>query len=433
MSVFSNIRGIVGSLFMIGRSGPNIKDSSGVIEFRNNGDSAYAVARAADPVGNNDLVTKQYYVANPPTGAAFNPGIYNTGQDGNQALSGSTVLSLTRDSYYDTISFTAGFSGAIVTNGYELRCKVLDLRNCPAGTIRVLPVNSNGGNGGNAAAGVAGTAGAAPTAVGGGTLDGGITGWPGQIGSDSTNMSMPAGFNATSYGSYLVWGGYGGQGGSGGAGYFNQPSPGNGTSSYISNYLPLQYIYPLILTIQHIIYTPYGGMQAGQSASGGGGTNGVNRGYGGGSGACGNSAGILRIYAQQIITDGTTAAGCITVAGGNGGNGGNGAISGTPSFTGGGGGGGGTGGAGGYVELWYATRTGSAVTNLINISGGSGGNGGTGIGTYGTAGGGGYAGGQGRCLIANSTTGVIALTNGNPAAVASVGSVGATNAAYVTF
>lgn len=60
MSLFSKFRGTIETIFQIGLGGPNIKNNAGVIEARNAGDSAFAVVRGATPVGDNDLVNKQY-------------------------------------------------------------------------------------------------------------------------------------------------------------------------------------------------------------------------------------------------------------------------------------------------------------------------------------------------------------------------------------
>lgn len=45
MGLIQNLRGIIGNIFQIGKSGPNIKNNSDVIEFRNNADNDFAVAR----------------------------------------------------------------------------------------------------------------------------------------------------------------------------------------------------------------------------------------------------------------------------------------------------------------------------------------------------------------------------------------------------
>ena len=44
----------------LGKKGPRLKDEGGAIAHRNSADNAYAIARGADPVGDNDLVTKKY-------------------------------------------------------------------------------------------------------------------------------------------------------------------------------------------------------------------------------------------------------------------------------------------------------------------------------------------------------------------------------------
>lgn len=64
MSFFSKLRGTVETLFMLGKGGPNLKSNSGAIEARNNADAAFALLRALDPVGNNDVVTLGYFNLN---------------------------------------------------------------------------------------------------------------------------------------------------------------------------------------------------------------------------------------------------------------------------------------------------------------------------------------------------------------------------------
>lgn len=44
----------------LGKGGPRVMQSAGVVSFRNAGDSAYAVVRGAEPSGANDLATKAY-------------------------------------------------------------------------------------------------------------------------------------------------------------------------------------------------------------------------------------------------------------------------------------------------------------------------------------------------------------------------------------
>lgn len=66
MSAYSKLAGIIGSIFQIDvvNDGPQLKNNSGVLEFRNNADSAFVIARGDDPVGDDDLVTKRYGDAN---------------------------------------------------------------------------------------------------------------------------------------------------------------------------------------------------------------------------------------------------------------------------------------------------------------------------------------------------------------------------------
>lgn len=57
---FRKLAGTIASAFKIGLGGPQIKNNSGIIEARNNADSAFTVVRGASPVADNDLVTKLY-------------------------------------------------------------------------------------------------------------------------------------------------------------------------------------------------------------------------------------------------------------------------------------------------------------------------------------------------------------------------------------
>ena len=53
------LRGVSGNV-KVGNAGPRVKNNAGVIEARNTADNAFAVVRAADPVGLDDVVTKRY-------------------------------------------------------------------------------------------------------------------------------------------------------------------------------------------------------------------------------------------------------------------------------------------------------------------------------------------------------------------------------------
>lgn len=56
MSLWSKIKGTIETAFQIGLGGPLVKNSSGTIEARNSADTAYAIVRAAEPAGTNDVV-----------------------------------------------------------------------------------------------------------------------------------------------------------------------------------------------------------------------------------------------------------------------------------------------------------------------------------------------------------------------------------------
>lgn len=60
MGWFTKILGTLSSTFQLGKSGPLLKNNSGIIEARNAADNAYAIVRGATPVNDNDLATKAY-------------------------------------------------------------------------------------------------------------------------------------------------------------------------------------------------------------------------------------------------------------------------------------------------------------------------------------------------------------------------------------
>jgi hypothetical protein len=118
---------------------------------------------------------------------------------------------------------------------------------------------------------------------------------------------------------------------------------------------------------------------AGSGGGGGGGKgfdywNGWNSHIGGGGGGAGGNGGMIVIFAQTLINNGT-----ISANGGNGGAGGKGqdAKTGdTNSRAGGGGGGGGSGGQGGVVLLVYGSKTGDGIIETKGGKGAAGGAGG---------------------------------------------------------
>jgi hypothetical protein len=54
----------VGPVIELGKGGAKLKNSAGILEARNNADTTYAVLRAADPVGEQDVVTKRFFERN---------------------------------------------------------------------------------------------------------------------------------------------------------------------------------------------------------------------------------------------------------------------------------------------------------------------------------------------------------------------------------
>jgi len=65
MSFWTKIRGTVETYWQLGLGGPLWKASTGVLEARNAGDSAYAIVRGAEPSGTADLATKNYVDTKP--------------------------------------------------------------------------------------------------------------------------------------------------------------------------------------------------------------------------------------------------------------------------------------------------------------------------------------------------------------------------------
>jgi len=51
----------IGGSVILSKGGVRIKNSAGILEARNLADDAYAIVRGADPVGNDDFVTKRVH------------------------------------------------------------------------------------------------------------------------------------------------------------------------------------------------------------------------------------------------------------------------------------------------------------------------------------------------------------------------------------
>ena len=110
MSKNYRVSGLSGDV-ELGKGGARVKNTGGVIEARNNADSAYAIVRGLDPVGANDLVTKQYleaYGAPAVLGNIYDSGgatpastqFTGAGQVGFLALCNETVGAFTVDLLY---------------------------------------------------------------------------------------------------------------------------------------------------------------------------------------------------------------------------------------------------------------------------------------------------------------------------------------------
>lgn len=301
---------------------------------------------------------------------------FGDGSDGNLTVSGS--LTLSQIAYYNVLTINAG--AVITTAGYPLYCKVLDFSNAPAGAIRW-----NGGNGANQTTGAGGAAAgtSVANAILGGSGAGSIGGAGGAVNAAGSQAPAPTGISPANGNT----GGAGAAGGTGAGGAGGVSRAGGAVGSPVAfGRFESQFLRGATIVL---------GAAGGAGGSGGGGDTVTNVGRGGGGG--GGGAGVIAIYAETIITSGSTPSGVIVALGGNGGS-----VTGTaPGGAGSGGGGGG--GGGGYVYLAYNTRTGPTVTNLIQCTGGNGGNGGDAT-TSGRAAAGGNGGTGGRIRIFNAAT-----------------------------
>lgn len=63
---FPRLRGTMFAILQIGKGGPNLKANGAALEARNNADSAFVVARALQPAGDNDLTDRQTFYTSTP-------------------------------------------------------------------------------------------------------------------------------------------------------------------------------------------------------------------------------------------------------------------------------------------------------------------------------------------------------------------------------
>lgn len=327
----------------------------------------------------------------------------NLGQDFGDGSDGDVIISapvtLTDAMFYNNLSIVAG--GSLNTGGYPVYAKTLDLSNAPANAI-----HRNGGNGGGATGAGGGTAGStSATQIVGTGGNGGIGG----VSTATTGGSGSAGVAVAPSN-----GGSGGTGAAGGAG----TGGAGGTAVAGGTAATPMHIGRFDAQLLRGAAVMLGG--AGGRGGGAGGGNGTVSGRGGGGGGAGG--GVLAIYADNIITSGSTASGAIRSMGGNGG------TSNGIATVGAGGGAGGGGGGGGFVYLAYNTKTGPAVVSLIVATGGTGGNGANCVAGGGTAGAGSSGGNGGRIQVFEgmTTTGTQVIGAVGTAGTAAVGTVGGT-------
>lgn len=314
-----------------------------------------------------------------PVGATY---AWGDCSDGNVTVNSSVTL--TRDMFYNNL--TLGASAALNPGGYRIFvCGTLDLTAAPS-----LAINYSGSNGGNASGGTGGTASAASIAHELGIGAQGQSGVNGTV-SSSNGTAGGNGISSNNGGNSAGAGAGGGDGTvfSGGAA---------GTQSAANTYKPSYW--PSVLPGTSFAGLSFGVTNAGAGGASGG-SGGNSAGTSGGSGAGGNGGNVISIFANTISRGTNANSSIINASGGTGGNGAAGA--------GGGGGGGGSGGGGGYVLIGYATLTGSAITNAIEISGGAGGAGGNGS-SPALGGDGGGSGGSGTVLMYNTSASTMTPT-----------------------
>lgn len=107
MGLYEYLRGTLENIFQInGTGGPNLKGIAGpILEMRDENDAAYIITRGADPVGNNDYVTKQYLEAAASLQAAYDAGntILSSSAEG-----GAVAITTTVDEVDSGLTVTAG-------------------------------------------------------------------------------------------------------------------------------------------------------------------------------------------------------------------------------------------------------------------------------------------------------------------------------------
>ena len=326
--------------------------------------------------------------------------LFGDGSDGDVTISGSTTL--TRDMYYNDLTIES--TGTLTTAGFRVFVK---------GTLQIdasgkIERNGNtGGNGTNATDwNVAGTGGSVGAALADGSMKGALAGEAGKNGvagveltaNGTGNGNSNTGNSGTNIAKSLAdsdgkTGSAGGNGGdattstgTGSKGTGTGGSAGTRTGTVfnqIKNAMAAYLLYDFFPAGDYLKAAPTNG---GASAGGSGGVSifgvagdSARSGATGGSGGGGSNGGIIAIFAQKLVLNGT-----IEAKGGVGGNAGTTFASstscphGTHDCAAGGSGGssGGTGGNGGVIVLVYKVKSGSGS---IDVSGGAAGTSASGV------------------------------------------------------
>lgn len=269
---------------------------------------------------------------------------FGDGSDGDVVITGDTNLA--RTMYYQNLTITNNAvlnpAGGII---YVSGTLTID-----SGSI----VDRSGGIGSNGVTTTGGGAGAAPTTNSSVDVGGAASNSGAGANGGATNGGAAGGVSVTTYG-----GGATTTGGSGGDSASGNGGGGGGIAG--------AQVKKEKRTLSNVILHGLGQHFGGISGRGGGGGAGNGAQSGGGGGGGGSAAGVIAIFARNIVNNGVIRA--------NGGAGGDGAN--TPAANG-AGGGGGSGGGGGVIYIVSETYTG---TGSITALGGDGGLGGDGNGT----------------------------------------------------
>jgi hypothetical protein len=358
-----------------------------------------------------DVGSKLVYCGGHSAAMALNDmAIFGDGSDGDVTIS-SGVTSMARDMYYRKLTISG--TGRLITVGYRIFANEIDLSAAPANAItpRVMTAGNSGsgtaGGAGKNSDNVLGTiVGTSSTATGG---NGGTT--AGASGGQQQNT--PSNPTVT-----VVLGGNGGPGGSGGAG------SGGAGGTTVNNAGTFRLNKTLIFDPQENVIA-HGGGNSGGGGAGGGGDGTV---AGGGGAAGGQGQGIVWIATRLFRRGVGTAAGAIGLTGGAGGAGA------AAAATNRGGGGGAGGGGGGHLYMIINALVGTAVADIVELSGGAGGNGGNAVGGSGLGGAGGGGGASGSAVLIRLDTqqAVVLAARGSPTAIVTTATVtGGTGAAGV--